>query len=49
MEKASFIYQQMLGRGLKLSEWGREGLAMIHDGLIDSLASGDLSGLPAMH
>lgn len=49
MEKAIFIYQQMLGRGLKLSEWGREGLALIHDGFIESLASGDLSEFPAMH
>lgn len=47
------LYQTMVevkpGKGMTLSETGREGLAMLHDGFINMLNNGDLPDEPVTH
>lgn len=52
-QKALMLYQSMLepstDGGLALSEWGREGLAMLHDGYIELLKTEGIPAAPTAH
>ncbi len=51
--KALMIYQSMLEAspdgGMTLSKWGREGMAMLHDGFIEMLNTEGMPAAPTAH
>lgn len=52
-QKALMLYQSMLETspdgGMTLSRWGREGLAMLHDGFIEMLNTEGMPAAPTAH
>lgn len=52
-QKALMIYQSMLETspdgGMTLSKWGREGMAMLHDGFIEMLNTEGMPAAPTAH
>ena len=52
-QKALMIYQSMLEAtpdgGMTLSKWGREGMAMLHDGFIEMLNTEGMPAAPTAH
>lgn len=52
-QKAVMIYQSMLEEspdgGMTLSKWGRDGMAMLHDGFIEMLNTEGMPGVPTAH
>ncbi|MDR3432817.1 MAG: hypothetical protein P4L95_13095 [Rouxiella aceris] len=52
-QKALMLYQSMVEEspdgGMKLSQWGREGLEMLHDGFIEMLNTEGMPAAPTAH